>query len=99
VFIPLNPPYGIRLGQSAGTTALYKQISQKMNAIASQVARGRKSVAGLILCPSEAAWTAFCRGVVGAEMETYHFTQGGLDIRVCNVFWNGNEDSVSAIKD
>lgn len=80
LFIPLNPPYGIRLGKTADTTDLYKKIAQTLNKLAQQT---QHKILGLILCPSEQAWSTFCKTITHSKMETYHFMQGGLDIRVC----------------
>ncbi len=83
VFIPLNPPYGIRLGKNKDSVALYKNIAMKLNEIARLIQKEQKNVLGFILCPSEETWSAFCKVLICSETETYHFTQGGIDIRVC----------------
>lgn len=83
VFLPLNPPYGIRLNKSANTTSLYKQIAIKINEIFKIIKQEKKGLLGFILCPTEASWMAFCKQLKDVQLETYHFNQGGLDIRVC----------------
>jgi 23S rRNA G2445 N2-methylase RlmL len=87
VFIPLNPPYGIRLAKNSDTPGLYKRIADKINEIATAVAQRQKEVAGFILCPSEDAWSVFYKNIQCSAKETYHFTQGGLDVRVCQFYF------------
>lgn len=86
IFIPLNPPYGIRLNRSADSVDLYKNIARKINEISGFTKREQKNVCGFILCPNEETWSAFVRQLHYLKIETYHFTQGGLDIRVCQFF-------------
>ncbi len=83
IFMPLNPPYGIRLGKNTDSVIFYKKIAAKINAI-SQSKKGR--LAGFILCPSQETWEAFRKNLIRQYDETYHFTQGGMDIRVCQFF-------------
>lgn len=82
LFIPLNPPYGIRLENSNSTVRRYKEIAQKINEVFAIVQKYHHHVLGFILCPTEDAWSAFCKTLISAKIETDHFTQGGLDIRV-----------------
>jgi 23S rRNA G2445 N2-methylase RlmL len=86
VFMPLNPPYGMRLGKNSDSVVLYKNIAGKINEISKTIKAERKNLLGFILCPNEETWSAFCRSLSYAEIETYHFTQGGLDVRVCQFF-------------
>ena len=86
IFIPLNPPYGIRLGGNSDSVALYKNIASKLNEISKLIKKEHKNLLGFILCPSEETWSAFCRNLTHTEIETYHFTQGGMDIRVCQFY-------------
>jgi 23S rRNA G2445 N2-methylase RlmL len=83
MFIPLNPPYGIRLGRQTESVRLYKNIAEKINQIADNV---KKNIAGFILCPNEETWIAFSKHLRCVASETYHFTQGGRDIRVFQFF-------------
>jgi 23S rRNA G2445 N2-methylase RlmL len=82
IFIPINPPYGIRLGKNDDTVTLYKQIAKQVNALSVYAKKQGKQVAGFILCPGEGTWSGFCKTLSKAKIETYHITQGGLDIRV-----------------
>ena len=86
VFIPLNPPYGVRLGNNQDSVALYNQIAAKLNEISSLIKKENKHMLGFILCPNVETWSAFCKSLSGAKIETCHFTQGGMDIRVCQFF-------------
>lgn len=83
VFVLMNPPYGIRIGKSADTNNLYKKIAVKINELAKVTQQYEKSLLGFILCPSQESWSAFCKELKCNKNETYHFTQGGMDIRVC----------------
>ena len=86
IFLPLNPPYGMRLGGNSDSVALYKNIASKINEISKVTKKENKNLLGFILCPSEETWSAFCRNLTNTEVETYHFTQGGMDIRVCQFY-------------
>jgi 23S rRNA G2445 N2-methylase RlmL len=86
IFMPLNPPYGVRLGKNSDSVVLYKNIAGKINEISKAIKIGRKNLLGFILCPNEETWSAFSRSLSHAKIETYHFTQGGIDVRVCQFF-------------
>lgn len=82
IFMSLNPPYGIRLRKDFDVTVFYKKIALKIR----EIARKAKQVTGFILCPTEESWSAFLSQLKDTKVDTYHMTQGGLDIRVCQ-FW------------
>lgn len=98
VFIPLNPPYGKRLAVGS-TVELYGRIGGRCEELARELGRrntlssasrqrGRPhgevpSLSGLILCPTEEAWSSFSASCPSLHKETHHFTQGGIDIRLC----------------
>ncbi|MCD6040159.1 MAG: hypothetical protein K0S27_1559 [Gammaproteobacteria bacterium] len=86
IFMLLNPPYGIRLRNNSPTITLYKRIASKINDIFLIAKKNHYNVLGFILCPTEASWSAFIKNLTKSNVETYHFTQGGLDIRVCQFF-------------
>ncbi len=86
IFIPLNPPYGVRLSKNANTMTLYKKIASKINDLATLTKAAQKNILGFILCPNEETWSIFCEYLHDFKIETYHFTQGGLDIRVCQFY-------------
>jgi len=79
----LNPPYGIRLAKHADAVNLYEKIAKKINDIS---LLSDNHLLGFILCPSEETWSVFCKFLPHAKSVTYHFTQGGLDIRVCQFY-------------
>jgi len=86
LFLPLNPPYGIRLGNNADTVNLYQNIAIKINEISKICQKGHKSILGFILCPNEETWLTFMKNLKNSKTDTYHFTQGGIDIRVCQFY-------------
>ncbi len=88
VFIPMNPPYGIRLSRRRETAVFYADIGGRIREIASVCTDSGGSVGGCILCPDQAAWSAFLHAAAPDAETTFHVTQGGLDIRVC-VFYKG----------
>ena len=83
LFIPLNPPYGIRIGSNSDSNSLYKNIACKLNELSKITNKENANILGFILCPNEETWSVFCRNLLYKESETFHFTQGGIDIRVC----------------
>lgn len=76
-FLPLHPPYGERLGVT-DIAAFYGRIAAKLDEA--------RNVAGFILVPEEAAWSAFLKKLRGFTHETSHVTQGGKDVRVVRFF-------------
>lgn len=82
-FMLLNPPYGIRLGKSMDAVNLYKKIAKKINEIAHILKKNQSNIVGLVLCPNEETWSVFIKQLLHVKTETYHFNQGGIDIRVC----------------
>ncbi len=82
LFLPLNPPYGIRLAGEE-TPARYEKIGSAVMRIAGELGRIGTGFAGLVLCPDEASWKAFLLRTEGLVRETRHLSQGGLDIRLC----------------
>lgn len=87
IFIPLNPPYGIRLNKDSDSIDLYKKIAIKINQITVEIKKKKQAkLLGFVLCPSEETWKAFFQNLKGLLTDTYHFTQGGIDIRVCQFY-------------
>lgn len=80
VFLPLNPPYGMRLPTSS-TETLYGRIGHACAELASAVHPA--PLAGFVLCPSETSWRRFLDGSGGLSRRTRHVSQGGIDLRVC----------------
>lgn len=86
VFLPLNPPYGVRLNDRADSTVFYSKVGKKVFELAIRLEKEKHNLLGFILCPDEESWSAFSKCMREAKLETYHFTQGGMDIRVCQFF-------------
>ena len=86
IFMLLNPPYGIRFSQSSSVVSLYKRIAVQITKIAKQTQINQCNVLGFVLCPTEESWSELVNNLRDFKIETYHFTQGGLDIRVCQFF-------------
>ena len=83
VFLPINPPYGIRLHASSEIAPFYAKIARQV--LDAKSLGAQRKFGGFILCPSEEAWSAFLKGLAPhAKTTTSHITQGGLDIRVCS---------------
>jgi 23S rRNA G2445 N2-methylase RlmL len=86
IFLPLNPPYGIRLAKNSNSLSLYRDIAHKVNELSTFVKNENKNVLGFILCPTQETWSIFCKSLTYLKIETYHISQGGIDIRVCQFF-------------
>lgn len=86
LFVPINPPYGLRLKNKQETADFYRKIALKLNLLKSDHANRKCHIGGFILCPNEESWSIFYQTLNFNLKETYHFTQGGLDIRVCQFF-------------
>ncbi len=89
VFIPLNPPYGRRV-QVGETASIYQRIGRKLEDLLHQrkqtgslIPSVPLTITGLILCPEETSWRSFLRSVPSYHCKTSHFSQGGMDIRLC----------------
>ncbi len=73
VYLPINPPWGLRLGKSVNPEFFLK-IGQKISKMKF------RSLSGFVLCPDERASKAFLKGFLG-KTTIQHFTQGGKHIR------------------
>jgi 23S rRNA G2445 N2-methylase RlmL len=84
VVLPLNPPYGRRLARSSlDVPRFYHALGRQVTNLAEAVRVGRALLSGCTLCPDEPAWRGFLAGLQHIRQRTYHFTQGGLDVRLC----------------
>ena len=77
ILLPLNPPYGIRLGQKQGSVHFYSRLGERLKELAEVCA----AMEGFCLVPDEASYKAL-RQIIG-EMyrKTAHINQGGRHIR------------------
>lgn len=73
VFLPVNPPWGDRLGKSVDLD-FYKRIGQKISTMKF------KSLSGFVLCPDASSSLALSAGL-GYKPKIHHFTSGGKHIR------------------
>ncbi|MEI8027844.1 MAG: hypothetical protein WCI18_15955 [Pseudomonadota bacterium] len=73
VYLPMNPPWGLRLGKSVNPEFFLK-MGQKISKMKF------RSLSGFVLCPDERASKAFLKGYLG-KTTIQHFTQGGKHIR------------------
>ena len=86
LFLPLNPPYGLRLKTNP---TFYQQIGRWCEELARSCRTPpvQRKMRGFVLCPDEVTWRSFLRETPGLQKRTTHFGQGGVDVRLC-VFSN-----------
>ena len=77
LFIPLNPPYGDRIGTEA--KVFYKKLADRLNSI-------KNEIGGFCLAPDADSVKAFVTGMRNAETQSYEVDHGGRMITVIN-FW------------
>lgn len=88
IFVPLNPPYGNRL-RTKDSGALFRQIGARVLELGRMCDEEGVQMSGAVLCPDEDSWREFLGAAKGVGHQTRHFTQGGLDVRLC-VFNGGS---------
>ena len=77
ICVPLNPPFGVRLGSGDSQGAkLYDRISKHVQDVWKV---SENPGCGFVLCPQDAHWSTFQKNIKG---HTFHFMQGGMDMRV-----------------
>jgi 23S rRNA G2445 N2-methylase RlmL len=78
VFLPLNPPWGKRLGEEGSSDLLYRKSLDLILEL-SKV----RGVFGFIICGSDSQWSLVSNTLskFNFEIETLNYTQGGLHIR------------------
>ena len=81
--LPLHPPYGLRLAKETDIETLYTRLGEAVGGWALEATHGGGALTGFCLCPSEALWSGFLKGLEGLNVDTSHVSQGGLDIRLC----------------
>ena len=78
VLLPLNPPYGIRLGQkSQGSVVFYSKMADRIVAIRKACAQ----LQGFCLIPDEDSYKALRQIIGELYWKTEHINQGGRHIR------------------
>ena len=82
VLMPLNPPYGLRLNSKADSLKVYQKIIVKLDEISESLRLRNVSLCYFLLCPSEETWSLAVGHWKNKKTDTFHFTQGGLHIRV-----------------
>jgi 23S rRNA G2445 N2-methylase RlmL len=84
LFIPLNPPWGVRMtNKMTSANAFYERIGKRLTELSRTWEQRKIFVSGCILCPDEETWNAFKKYLRNLRCRTVHFTQGGRDIRLC----------------
>lgn len=73
VYLPINPPWGDRLGKSVDLD-FFKRIGTKISRMKF------KSLSGFVLCPDAKSSMALCAGL-GKKPKIHHFTSGGKHVR------------------
>jgi hypothetical protein len=81
IIVFLNPPYGIRMGESSSAQKpLYSRIALEINHLANYFPN--RPISGAILIPNEDIYFGFLRDLdPNWEKETIHFSQGVLSLR------------------
>lgn len=79
IFMPLNPPYGLRL-QKQSVEKFYADIGKQIVKIKND--HPMAVISGVVFCASEATWKQLLSALKPFKTSTQHFMQGGLDIRM-----------------
>ena len=87
IFMPVNPPYGLRQHSKGNSLEFYKKVCLKINKLALEINKNKSILNGFILCPSEEIWALVVKQLKTEEKETFHFTQGGLHLRAVNFIY------------
>jgi putative N6-adenine-specific DNA methylase len=69
LFVPLNPPYGERLGKKHDAPTLYRDVARRLNDV-------RAELKGFVFAPTEAVADAFCSAFRG-DTSRRAFNHGG----------------------
>lgn len=78
VFLPLNPPWGTRLGDAESANLIYKKSVDLILDISNS-----RSVCGFVICGNDTQWSLVSNALSGFDfkLETLNYTQGGIHIR------------------
>lgn len=77
IFLPLNPPYGLRLAKETGSAAIYQRLGLSLAKLGKE-----HSVCGYVICPDEESWSALLTKLKDFKTKSRHFTHGGRDVRL-----------------
>ena len=77
VLLPLNPPYGLRLGHEEGSSRFFASLAQWIVDLSAKVNRLR----GFCLTPDEKSYKVMRQIIGDAYRSTEHINQGGRHIR------------------
>ncbi|WCL50367.1 hypothetical protein [Leptospira sp. GIMC2001] len=80
IFLPLNPPYGLRMQKKEENTNFYTRIAEKLIEIEKKNAGN--PIFGFLLCPDSETHFLACKVIKPKyKIETVHFSQGNLSLR------------------
>jgi 23S rRNA G2445 N2-methylase RlmL len=77
IFLPLNPPYGLRLAKETGSVTIYQRLGLSLAKLGKEHA-----VCGYVICPDEESWSALLAKLKDFKIKSRHFTHGGRDVRL-----------------
>ena len=77
LFLPLNPPYGLRLAKQTGSVSIYERLGLALARVAKTT-----SICGYVICPDEESWRALLAKLKAFTCHTCHFSHGGRDTRL-----------------
>ncbi|PJE02644.1 MAG: hypothetical protein CK427_07110 [Leptospira sp.] len=81
LFLPLNPPYGIRHKNKESVASFFQRIARKTNQLCLDLPPETK-IHGFLLCPDANSYSAASEiWRTDWNLETLHFSQGKLSIR------------------
>jgi 23S rRNA G2445 N2-methylase RlmL len=77
IFLPLNPPYGLRLAKESGSVQIYERLGAALARLSRHT-----HVAGYVICPDAESWSKISAALNGFQRSTCHFSHGGHDTRL-----------------
>lgn len=77
LFLPLNPPYGLRLARQTGAASIYERLGRALSRLAQT-----RVITGYVICPDEESWQILLRQLKPFACQSRHFTHGGHDTRL-----------------
>ncbi|SMF47983.1 hypothetical protein [Pseudobacteriovorax antillogorgiicola] len=84
VLMPLNPPYGLRLGHgSEASYGFFARLAKRVLALSSKP----QALQGFCMLPDEKSYSLFRQIIGGGYEQTVHINQGGRHVRVLYFSW------------